>query len=490
LILGKQQHIIVYKKSNTEFKKFGIGIPVLKFGTLNNTIDEFYLVSKTGEIIDAAKYDNTYYQDSKKSGGGWTLERINPNAPCDIRGWIASINNEGGTPNKRNSVYIDTIDRIPPSIERSYLENTKTIVLVYDKSLNRTIAKDISKYKMSDGIIIESISFDTTFRNFQAIKLNLKQSLLAKKSYKLLINNTFKDCIERPLPLSKTDTINIQIDEDFTWNELIINEILIDPEIGGSRFIELYNSSKNKVVDIKNLKIDDIGISTNMLLFPREYVVLTSNPIYIQKRYKAEAFRKKIIKQTLPTWKDKDKIRLRYKTTFLDSFTYNKSWHNPLIANTEGVSLEKINPNLSPMQASSWQSAAQTVGFATPAQQNSQFFSIDTPSVSGVPKTVFELEKKSFSPDGDGFDDFLRLNYRFDKAGYSASIRIFDDKGRLVKTLINNELMSIEGFLNWEGDTDEGLKIRIGIYIVFIEWISPQGQVERMKLACVVGGRM
>ena len=106
------------------------------------------------------------------------------------------------------------------------------------------------------------------------------------------------------------------------------------------------------------------------------------------------------------------------------------------------------------------------------------------------PKSIFALEKKSFSPDEDGFEDFLRLNYRFDKAGYVATIRIFDDKGRLVKTLINNTLLSTEGTLKWEGDTDEGLKTRQGIYIIAIEWISTTGKVDRMKLACVVAGRL
>ena len=490
-ILGKQQYLIIYPKSKTEFRKFGAGYGVTKFGALNNTVDEFYLVSDNNKIIDAAKYDNTYYQDSKKSGGGWTLERINPNAPCDIRGWIASKNKVGGTPNMRNSVYIDSTDRIPPKLERYFWENTKTIVLVYDKSLNISIAKDISRYKISDNSNFESIELDTTFRNSQAIKLKFSQTLKAKTTYFLYINNINKDCIGRSLPLSKTDTIPLRLDESFIWNELIINEILADPETGGSRFIELYNNSKDKVVDIKNLKIDDIDVSTKMLLFPKQYIVLTDNPFYIQKRYKAEAFSKKIIKQKLTTWKtDTAKVRLRNGTTFLDSFTYNKSWHNPLIANTEGVSLERINPNKPSNDASNWQSAAQTVGYATPGRQNSQYKLTDSLSISAQSKQIFKLEKKTFSPDSDGFDDFLILNYRFDKSGYAASIFIFDDKGRRVKTLINNALLSVEGNIIWQGDTDEGLKVRQGIYIVSIEWVSPMGKVEREKLACYVAGRL
>ena len=176
--------------------------------------------------------------------------------------------------------------------------------------------------------------------------------------------------------------------------------------------------------------------------------------LYIQKRYKAEAFRGNIIKNKLPTWDEKFGNVIFYfidttvrpnKKIVLDDFNYQKSWHNPLLANTEGVSLERINPDKPSNQASSWQSAAQTVGFGTPAQRNSQFVPIDTPSVSKAGQTVFTLEKKTFSPGPDGFEDFLILNYRFDKDGYAASVFIFDDKGKRIKTLVNNELLDTQG---------------------------------------------
>ena len=248
---------------------------------------------------------------------------------------------------------------------------------------------------------------------------------------------------------------------------------------------------------IGNLSKGDVkSITSNILLFPNQYAVLTENPNYIQKRYDASSFRKKIIKNKLPIWDETDGNAILYfvdtsgKTLVLDSFNYEKSWHNPLIANTEGVSLERVNPNKPSKESSNWQSAAQTVGYATPAQQNSQFTQMDTPSVSATSKQVFALEKKTFSPDGDGFEDFLSLNYHFDKVGYLATIRIFNDKGKLVKTLINNTSMSVEGSIIWEGDTEESLKTRAGIYILAIEWVSPNGEVQRAKLPCVVTGRL
>jgi hypothetical protein len=103
---------------------------------------------------------------------------------------------------------------------------------------------------------------------------------------------------------------------------------------------------------------------------------------------------------------------------------------------------------------------------------------------------LFQLPYKTFSPDGDGYFDFLTIDYTLDKPGYSASIRIFDAMGRLVKDLMLNELLPIEGTILWEGDDFEQQKARIGIYVVWIELFHPEGQVEIIKKSCVLAGRL
>jgi hypothetical protein len=494
--LKPNSYVVIYtQKTGIDFA-IKDTLPVTKLVTLSNPNDTFHLVSPEGRVIDAASYDLSFYQSSKKADGGWTLERTSPNAPCNPMAWTASEDLRGGTPGRRNSVALDSVDRQPPEIERYYMKNDQTIVLLFNKSLDLTLAEQALQYSFSENIKVSSANCLSPM--FQIVQLKLGTTLLPKTSYQLLVKKTLKDC--QGNPLSKIDTLRIQLPEKMVTNDLIINEILTNPETGGSRFVELYNRSE-KVVDIASLKIGDKSkndikiITSNFLLFPRQYVALSEVPTYIQKRYNALGFRKQMIKNKLPTWDEKAGNVILYfvdgtKLIVLDSFNYAQSWHNPLIANTDGVSLEKINPNLPSKQASSWQSAAQTRGFATPAQENSQFLPIDTPSVSRVSKNVFQLEKKTFSPDGDGFEDFLLLNYQLDKAGYVASIRIFDDKGRLVKTLVNNELLETEGSLKWAGDTSEGLKTRLGIYVVAIELTSPTGKVENMKLACVVATRM
>jgi len=60
----------------------------------------------------------------------------------------------------------------------------------------------------------------------------------------------------------------------------------------------------------------------------------------------------------------------------------------------------------------------------------------------------------------------------------------------VVKTLANNELLGSEGFLRWDGDTDDGQKARIGIYIVALQLFNPDGTVKEFKKTCVVAGKL
>ena len=66
--------------------------------------------------------------------------------------------------------------------------------------------------------------------------------------------------------------------------------------------------------------------------------------------------------------------------------------HNKLLNDFKGVSLERINPSMPTNQSSTWQSAAQAAGFATPTYRNSQYSEL-----SGE-KSNFKLTLKPSRP--------------------------------------------------------------------------------------------
>ena len=489
-VLKSAAYVVIYtKKTGVDFSKFGDTLPVTKLIALSNPNDTFYLAAPNGEIIDAARYDLTFYQNSKKAEGGWSLERTHPNAPCNGLAWTASNNLLGGTPSKRNSVAVDAVDKTPPLVERYYLKDDKTLVVTFDKSLDRVVAEQTPQYQTMEGIKISASRILPT--SFSTIQLSFNTPLQPKRLYNLVIKPTLKDC--QGVPLSMADTLAIQLPEKPARNDLINNEILINPEVNGSRFLELFNRSE-KAVDIGGLKIIDSTrgdvktVTTNFLLLPKQYVALTENPSYIEKRYNATPFRFSILKNKLPTWNEASGNVAVYaidgsKTIVLDSFSYDKSWHNPLLATSEGVSLEKIHPNLSSTNKANWQSAAEKSGFATPAQKNSQFRDPqETPSVS----TSFWFDKNTFSPDDDGYEDALLIHYKLDKGGGLATVKIFDSNGRLAKILTANELLGTEGVLRWQGERLDGSKATIGVYIMVINVVFPTGLSTYQKLPFAV----
>ncbi len=491
-ILYPKKYVIVYaRKASVNFKTYGDTIPLSKFISLSNPGDTFYLKSKEGLVIDAASYDLSYYQNSNRAQGGWSLERININALCLTNNWIASNDLNRGTPGQKNSVYKDVKDKTPPEVILAYPKDDKTIVLNFDKSMDRNSVIQVLHYSIDNNLKIDSLKIlDTIF--FKSFQIKLKSNLLANKIYKLILKTSLTDC--QTISLSKEDTFMIKLADKASRNDLIINELLMNPEIGGSRFVEIYNNSI-KVIDLFDFKIEDTTksdikiITSHYPLFPKEYVVLTENPEYIQKRYNASMFKKAIIKNRLPIWSDiRGNVSLyENKSLIIDNFNYNKSFHNPLLSNTKGVSLERINPNDSTNNAANWHSAAASVSYATPAYQNSQLNV--TPSVLGNNEEIFTLINKTFSPNDDGFQDYLLMHYAIDKKGYFANISIFDMEGKLIKTLVINELLSSGGQIKWDGETNEKLVAPVGTYIIYIELIDPDGGVKKIKKLCVLADK-
>ena len=93
----------------------------------------------------------------------------------------------------------------------------------------------------------------------------------------------------------------------------------------------------------------------------------------------------------------------------LDLFDYQEDFHSPLIDDKNGVSLERIDFDAKTNDFNNLHSAATGVGYATPAYQNSTFLVNDI-----LGDDLLELPTETVSPDGDGYEDFLLINYNVD----------------------------------------------------------------------------
>jgi hypothetical protein len=172
------------------------------------------------------------------------------------------------------------------------------------------------------------------------------------------------------------------------------------------------------------------------------------------------------------------------KGNVIDSVWYSDKWHNKNFSLTKNVSIEKINPNLSSNDSKNWSSSVNIVG-ATPGEQNSVY------TVNLNKESNISVSPNPFSPDEDGFEDFTIINYKIKQPTAQTRIKIFDSKGRLVRTLTNNFSSGSSGSIIFDGKDDDGNILRIGIYIIFFEALNDNsGIVENMKTVVVVARKL
>jgi len=152
--------------------------------------------------------------------------------------------------------------------------------------------------------------------------------------------------------------------------------------------------------------------------------------------------------------------------------------------NTDGVSLERIDPNGESSSSFNWHSAAEEIGFATPGRVNSQF-------LSALSNGEITLTNDVFSPDNDGFEDVLQISYEMIESGLLGKATIYDDRGRLIRKLFSNELLGSKGTFTWDGLSDNQIKASIGVYVLLFEAFSTDGGVIfTTKKAITLAGRL
>lgn len=477
------------------FTGFGDAIGLPTFPALTNDGDDLTLTDASNNIIHQVNYQLAWYGDSQKQEGGWTLELISPLAPCrGSANWRASESLLGGTPGQPNSVLDATPDVTAPTLLSVFASATvPTVVqLVFDERLDPVSGLDPANYSITGGLNVTSVSFVPPF-SF-AVILHLDGDLQPSVQYDVAVQNV-ADCSGNAL--ASSSILSFVLPEKMSANDLIINEVLFNPFTGGVDFVEVYNRS-TKVLNLADLIIGNIevGVDTttadvvnDRLILPGEYAVFTENPLDIQSHYTVQN-PNALIENDLPSFNDDaGNVTLfvvdQGIAVIIDAFDYSNKMHHPFLDDENGVSLERLHPDGTTQDAANWYSAAEAAGWATPTYRNSQYF-----ENQATGDGIFFIAEPSFSPDGDGYKDFLAINYQLDKVGYNAKVRFFDAEGRLVKTLANNELLGSEGFLRWDGDTDDGNKARIGIYVVALELFNPDGTVKEFKRTCVVAGQL
>ena len=488
VIFPDEYIIIASAKDKLDYVYLGKTITVSSLPSLNNSSDKFTLRTASGVELHSVSYSSSWYGDAEKAKGGWTLEMIDPTNPCgESLNWKASNAIKGGTPGAKNSVYGSNPDNFSPQILTATAVDTQKIEVVFNETID-TLAIMLASFSLNNSILIDSLKFTDT----KTIVLYLNASLEVKVSYQLTVQN-ISDCIGN---LMASEIIYVSLPEKGVKNDIIINEVLFNPKGDGSDFVELYNNS-DKIINLHEWKLANISKDSvankksvtagNYLLEPGKYVAITKDVVTTKLQYSlSNSYETFLQIATLPTYAN-DKgvvVLLNNANEEMDRFSYTDDMHFELLPDVDGVSLERIDFNKPTIDLDNWHSASHTVGFATPGYENSQHHKFEESDKR------FTVSPEMFSPDNDGFEDIVSINYRLNTVGQVASIYIFDAKGVKVKNLISGQLLGNEGTFIWDGITEENEKARIGIYVILIELFDLTGKVEYIKIPCVVAGKI
>ena len=268
-------------------------------------------------------------------------------------------------------------------------------------------------------------------------------------------------------------------------NDIIVNEVLFNPPVGGVEYVEIYNCS-NKVFDLSQLNLArrtsgaiasaKVLGKTGDLIFPKEYRVITKSKEQVCGFYDCQDENAFIVLETMPVYGNESGcvVLADKSNNVIDEFNYLSSMHSPFIKDKKGVALERQS-----FDSDEWASASEDSGFGTPGYKNSQ-----SNGATGI-ETYVKLENNVCFPYQDK-DGHLTILYHFKKGEYVANISIFNVNGRLIRKLGENLSLSTQGTIYWDGKDDNGRIVPTSPYVLLFEAFHPNGDIFRKSLVGVV----
>jgi hypothetical protein len=103
----------------------------------------------------------------------------------------------------------------------------------------------------------------------------------------------------------------------------------------------------------------------------------------------------------------------------------------------------------------------------------------------GGSERMFDLNRSSFSPDGDGFEDSLAVFYHLPEAKGTLQVMVFNLGGRQVATLFTGKPPEASGAVSWNGLSSSGARAPTGIYAICVEYRNG-GETRTEKLPVVL----
>ncbi|MFA5012387.1 MAG: lamin tail domain-containing protein [Ignavibacteria bacterium] len=459
--------------------------------TLNNKLVRSVTVG--GQTVLTGILINEIMYSPQSPEPEWIELYNNSNAPINIKNWKIADETSIASP-----VTITTSDRVINASD--YLVIAKSNALV---PLHPLI--DSSKVLYLSGLPVFNNDVD------RVVILNNASGIIDEVTYRSSWGGSSRNSLERisfNKPSQDSTNWMTSLDCEFSSptrmnsftglisgnkNDLLINEIMFDPLTTSCEWIELYNNSGkylslNGWKAIVGTKSINIFSDCKFYLQPNSYLVIAADSTLYNRfgflNSTTDSSRRVLLNSDLTLVNTGAVIKVTdVLNNIIDSLIYSDKWHNNNLSDTKGYSLERINTSLPSTLSSIWSSSADPLG-GTPGKKNSIY-------TSNNKETSLSISPNPFSPDGDGWEDFTIIKYKLKTNTAQVRVKIFDVKGRIIKTLLNNQISGSESQIVFDGKDESGEKLRVGIYVAFLEAVDDNGgTIEQIKATFVVAAKL
>ncbi len=450
-------------------------------GLSNSTPETIILINSAGDTV--ARY--MYSIDNEPGHSDEKIQMTDDDSPDN---W-ANSKQENGTPGFRNSVSPLNFDLQLASILFSPLKPNRNQTITANVSVKNCGIYPIANFHVSlfvdvdlDGfyseneLFVSSENFLTDLQPNDSLQFALQFFLNRSGVFSTAaILKTTND--ENPF----NDSLFTRLAINFSASDVVINEIMYAPFSGSSEWIEIYNRLPFSI-NLQEWTLSDQDSSERAILsmipfeIPSQSYALVAADSSVISEFNLSNANVLVLKDFPGLNNNGDAIFLfDANNNVIDQVNYLPDW-----GGETGVSLERINPDISSRDSSNWASCVAPAG-ATPGARNSIF--VEKLSE----QATLSISPNPFSPDGDGRDDVTIIQYNLPFNLSRVNISIFDSRGRLIRTLTDNQPSGTTGSLIWDGRDNFGHVCRVGIYIVLMEAIHyQQGVVKKMRRAVVV----
>jgi hypothetical protein len=262
---------------------------------------------------------------------------------------------------------------------------------------------------------------------------------------------------------------------------LALNEIKFLTFEGEAEWVELYNFGR-QAVPLRGWGIaderDTARIEQSRFLLPDSFVVLTGDSALLGW-YDLNVSQVCVLARFPTLNNDADILYLIPPWGgWAEQVHYEKSWLGAAAAMLP--SLERINPRIDARQEGNWGPCA-AAQKATPARVNSLFEPLAASHLK------IKIHPNPFSPDGDGIEDRALIELRIPAHAAQVRVVVYDVLGRKVRTLWENHFSGQEAQLVWDGCDEQKKKVRIGLYVVFVQILdAAHGILQNAKTTVTV----